>query len=85
MLGGKLLFSPILINHSLFADFSGSKKRKEENEVFLKPFALANAFLSLRSSASGGLKPFSEEKGFKNSKKTFGLRVLEYHFAKIFT
>ena len=26
---------------------------------------------SLRSSASGGLKPFSEEKGFKTSKKTF--------------
>ena len=63
--GGKLLFP-----HNK-ADFCVSKKRKEENEVFLKPFALANAFLSLRSSASGGLKPFSEEKGFKNSKKTF--------------
>ena len=63
------------------ADFCVSKKRKEENEVFLKPFALANAFLSLRSSASGGLKPFSEEKGFKNSKKTLRLRVLDYSFA----
>ncbi len=42
------------------------------------PLALANAFARLRRewrrfapSASGGLKPFSEEKGFKTSKKTF--------------
>ena len=59
------------------ADFCVSKKRKEENEVFLKPFALAVAFCAalprvrrFAPSASGGLKPFSEEKGFKTSKKT---------------
>ena len=75
------------------ADFCVSKKRKEENEVFLKPFSaflrvsrrFAPRVVALRApvarlrreygaaapSASGGLKPFSEEKGFKNSKKTF--------------
>ena len=37
---------------------------------------------TLRSSASGGLKPFSEEKGFKTSKKTLRLRVLDYSSAK---
>ena len=40
---GKLLFP----NNK--ADFCVSKKRKEENEVFLKPFALADAFAALRA------------------------------------
>ena len=66
------------------ADFCVSKKRKEENEVFLKPLALFRVFrvaalrvFSLRSSsgfafsAFGDQKTFSEEKVFWIFKKTF--------------
>ena len=76
--GGKLLFP-----HNK-ADFCVSKKRKEENEVFLKPLALFRVFrvaalrvFSLRSSsgfafsAFGDQKTFSEEKVFWIFKKTF--------------
>ncbi|MGN0670317.1 MAG: hypothetical protein ACI4JZ_07185, partial [Oscillospiraceae bacterium] len=49
---------------SLFTDYNKAK-------LSFFNFAASPSVFTLRSSASGGLKPFSEENGFKNSKKTF--------------
>ena len=62
-----------------FAKKIGNGSELNSKIVSYKQFAKASfldftaspSVFTLRSSASGGLKPFSEEKGFKTSKKTF--------------